>query len=150
MRVLIVDGQGGGMGKALVEQLKQLCPTQPLLAVGTNALATAAMLRAGADLGATGESAIRYQCRHADVIAGVTGILHANAMLGEISPAIAAAVSLSEAQKVLVPLERCGLRIAGVGKQPLDSLIREAARMICALCGYPVDGSEQEKRGEST
>ena len=73
-----------------------------------------------------------------------------NAMLGEISPAIAAAVSLSEAQKVLVPLERCGLRIAGVGKQPLDSLIREAARMICALCGYPVDGSEQEKRGEST
>ena len=64
--------------------------------------------------------------------------------------AIAAAVSLSEAQKVLVPLERCGLRIAGVGKQPLDSLIREAARMICALCGYPVDGSEQQKRGEST
>ena len=84
------------------------------------------------------------------MIAGVTGILHANAMLGEISPAIAAAVSLSEAQKVLVPLERCGLRIAGVGKQPLDSLIREAARMICALCGYPVDGSEQQKRGEST
>ena len=66
---------------------------------------------------------------------GVTGILHANAMLGEISPGIAEAVSLSEAQKVLVPLERCGLLIAGVGRQPLDGLIREAARMVCALKG---------------
>ena len=138
------------MGKSLITAVKRLAPEQEVIAVGTNAQATAAMLRAGADLGATGESAIRYQCRRADVIAGVTGILHANAMLGEISPAIAAAVSLSEAQKVLVPLERCGLMIAGVGKQPLDSLIREAARMICALCGHPVDGSEQQKRGESS
>ena len=145
MRLLVIDGQGGGVGKSLIAAVKRLAPEQAVIAAGTNAQATAAMLRAGADLGA-----IRYQCRHADVIAGVTGILHANAMLGEISPAIAAAVSLSEAQKVLVPLERCGLRIAGVGKQPLDSLIREAARMICALCGYPVDGSEQQKRGEST
>ena len=95
---------------------------------------TAAMLRAGADAGATGESAIRYQCKTADVIVGVAGILHANAMMGEISPAIAAAVSLSEGQKVLVPLERCGLCIAGVGRQPLDSLIREAARMAVDFC----------------
>ena len=150
MRLLVIDGQGGGVGKSLIAAVKRLAPEQAVIAAGTNAQATAAMLRAGADLGATGESAIRYQCRRADVIAGVTGILHANAMLGEISPAIAAAVSLSEAQKVLVPLERCGLMIAGVGKQPLDSLIREAARMICALCGHPVEGSEQQKRGESS
>ena len=104
MRLLVIDGQGGGVGKSLITAVKRLAPEQEVIAGGTNAQATAAMLRAGADLGATGESAIRYQCRRADVIAGVTGILHANAMLGEISPAIAAAVSLSEAQKVLVPL----------------------------------------------
>lgn len=133
MKLIVIDGQGGGVGKSLVAAIKQLAPSQPVIALGTNVQATTAMLRAGADAGATGESAIRYQCRNADVIVGVTGILHANAMMGEISPGIAAAVSLSEARKVLVPLERCGLSIAGVGRQPLDSLIREAARMACAL-----------------
>ena len=135
MKILVIDGQGGGVGKSLVAAIKQLAPSQRVIALGTNVQATAAMLRAGADAGATGESAIRYQCKSADVIAGVAGILHANAMMGEISPGIAAAVSLSEGQKVLVPLERCGLMIAGVGKQPLDSLIREAARMAVELCG---------------
>ncbi|MBQ7867255.1 MAG: DUF3842 family protein [Clostridia bacterium] len=134
MKLVVIDGQGGGVGKSLVAAVKQLMPAQQVIALGTNVQATAAMLRAGADAGATGESAIRYQCKTADVIMGVTGILHANAMMGEISPGIAAAVSLSEGQKVLVPLERCGLRIAGVGKQPLDSLIREAARIACAIC----------------
>ena len=135
MKLVVIDGQGGGVGKSLVAAVKQLAPSQRVIALGTNVQATAAMLRAGADAGATGESAIRYQCKSADVIMGVTGILHANAMMGEISPGIAAAVSLSEGQKILVPLERCGLRIAGVGKQPLDSLIREAARMAADLCG---------------
>ena len=134
-KLVVIDGQGGGVGKSLVAAIKQLAPSQRVIALGTNVQATAAMLRAGADAGATGESAIRYQCKSADVIAGVAGILHANAMMGEISPGIAAAVSLSEGQKVLVPLERCGLMIAGVGKQPLDSLIREAARIAVELCG---------------
>ena len=135
MKLIVIDGQGGGVGKSLFAAIKQFCPSQRVIALGTNVQATAAMLRAGADAGATGESAIRYQCRSADIIVGVTGILHANAMMGEISPGIAAAVSLSEGQKVLVPLERCGLSIAGVGRQPLDSLIREAARMAAELCG---------------
>ena len=134
-KLVVIDGQGGGVGKSLVAAIKQLAPSQRVIALGTNVQATAALLRAGADAGATGESAIRYQCKSPDVIAGVAGILHANAMMGEISPGIAAAVSLSEGQKVLVPLERCGLMIAGVGKQPLDSLIREAARMAVELCG---------------
>ena len=134
MKLVVIDGQGGGVGKSLVAALKAQMPHQPVIALGTNVLATSAMLKAGADAGATGESAIRYQCKNADIIVGVTGILHANAMMGEISPGIAAAVSLSEAQKILVPLERCGLRVAGVGKQPLDSLIREAARMTAELC----------------
>jgi len=134
LKLLVIDGQGGGVGKSLVAALKARMPDQPVIALGTNVQATSAMLRAGADAGATGESAIRYQCRTADVIVGVAGILHANAMLGEISPGIAAAVSLSEAQKVLVPLERCGLTIAGVGRQPLDTLIKQAAELAAQFC----------------
>lgn len=133
MKLVVIDGQGGGVGKSLVAALKARMPEQRVIALGTNVLATTAMIKAGADAGATGESAIRYQCRSADIIMGVTGILHANAMMGEISPGIAAAVSLSEAQKVLVPLERCGLNIAGVGRQPLDSLIRQAAEMAANI-----------------
>ncbi len=133
MKVLVIDGQGGGVGKSLVTALKAMYPALCVTALGTNATATAAMLRAGADQGATGESAIRYQCKTADVIIGVAGILHANALLGEISPAIAAAVSLSEAQKLLIPLERCGLLIAGVQRQPLDALIADAMAKLAAL-----------------
>ena len=118
---------------AEVAAIKQRCPALPLLALGTNATATTAMLRAGADQSATGESAIRYQCRTADIIVGVVAILHANALLGEISPAIAAAVSLSEAQKVLIPLDRCGLHIMGVTRRPLDELIAEAVATVAAL-----------------
>ena len=133
MKILVIDGQGGGVGRSIVAALKAAMPHMPVLALGTNAQATAAMLKAGADQGATGEGAIRYQCKTADVIMGVTGILHANAMLGEITPGIAAAVSLSEAKKVLVPLDRCGLLIAGVEKQPLDSLIRKAVELAAAM-----------------
>ena len=135
MKILVIDGQGGGVGRSIVAALKAAMPHMPVLALGTNVQATAAMLRAGADQGATGEGAIRYQCKSADVILGVTGILHANAMLGEITPGIAAAVSLSEAKKVLVPLDRCGLIIAGVEKQPLDSLIRKAVELAAGLAG---------------
>ena len=134
MKLVVIDGQGGGVGRSIVAALKARMPDQRVIALGTNVQATSAMLKAGADAGATGESAIRYQCKTADIILGVTGILHANAMMGEISPGIAAAVSLSEGQKILVPLERCGLMIAGVGKQPLDGLIRQAADMAASLC----------------
>ena len=133
MKILVIDGQGGGVGRALVSALKQLAPDLPLTALGTNATATSAMLRAGADQGATGENAIRYQCGSADIITGVIGILHANALLGEISPAIANAVSRSEAQKVLIPLERCGLHVAGVERKPLDERIAEAATLVVKL-----------------
>jgi len=133
MNVLVIDGQGGGVGKALVAAIKKLSPRLPLIALGTNATATGAMLRAGADQGATGENAIRCQCRTAEVIVGVVGILHANALLGEISPAIAAAVSESDAQKVLIPLDRCGLNLVGIAKRPLEEMIAEAAQTVVDL-----------------
>ena len=117
MKILVIDGQGGGVGKTLIAALKREMPTQPLIALGTNTQATAAMLKAGADQGATGENAIRYQCKSADIIVGVTGLLNANAMLGEVSPAIAMAISLSEAQKVLVPLEYLALMMPMTSKK---------------------------------
>lgn len=133
MKVLVIDGQGGGVGKALVTALKNRLPGASLIALGTNATATTTMLRAGAPQGATGENAICYQCRTADIIVGVIGILHANALLGEISPAIASAISRSEARKVLIPLERCGLYVAGVASKTLDELIAEAADTVVAF-----------------
>lgn len=133
MKLLVIDGQGGGVGKNLVQAVKAQLPSQPVLALGTNATATSTMLRAGADHGATGESAICFQCQSADVIVGVMGILNANAMLGEISPAIAAAVSASPAQKVLLPMERCGVHVAGLGKQTLDEAIQAAVQKVKEL-----------------
>lgn len=148
MKVVLIDGQGGGIGKRMVQALKQALPEQQILALGTNAAATAAMLRAGADMGATGENAICYQCRSADILVGVMGILQANAMLGEISPAIAAAVSASPAQKVLIPMERCGVYVAGVQKQPLEGLIRETVREVVFLCAAQTRPLDKKEEGE--
>ena len=142
MKLLVIDGQGGGVGKALVQALKADMPRRQVLALGTNAAATAAMLKAGADLAATGEAAICYQCQGADLILGAMGILQAHSMLGEISPAIAAAVSASPAQKVLLPMERCGLYVAGVGKQTLEEAIRGAVAIARELCEERMDSHE--------
>jgi len=130
MKLLVIDGQGGGMGKSLVQALKAALPGQSIAAVGTNAAATAAMLRAGADMTATGENAVIYQCQLAEIIVGPMGILCANAMQGEISPTMAAAVSASPAQKVLLPTERCGIHVVGVTRQTLDASIAAAVERI--------------------
>lgn len=128
MRVMIVDGQGGGMGKALVEQLKQLCPQQPLLAIGTNALATAAMLRAGADQGATGENAVVVNAAKADLILGPMGIVLCDALLGEITAPMACAIGRSEAHKILIPVSRCQVTIAGSEKLSAGEAVAQAAK----------------------
>lgn len=132
--LLIIDGQGGGIGRALVEQIKKLMPNCEITAVGTNAIATAAMLRAGADRGATGENPVKVCAQKADIIAGPIGLLLANAMLGEITPDIASAIGSSEAHKVLIPSARCGIHIAGQGDLPsLNVLIEDAAAKIASL-----------------
>lgn len=108
MKIVVVDGQGGGIGRMLVEKLKAALPGERVVAVGTNALATSAMLRAGADAGATGENAVRYNCQGADLLLGPSGIAIANAMLGEVSPAMAQAVQASPARKCLLPMDGAG------------------------------------------
>jgi hypothetical protein len=133
LKILIIDGQGGGIGRAIVEALQKALPGQPLLALGTNALATQAMLRAGAQEGATGENAIVWGCRDADYILGPTGLVIANALLGEISPAMALAVGASPAQKLLIPSDRCSLHVIGLKPQGRDLAVAELVALLKSL-----------------
>jgi lysophospholipase L1-like esterase len=133
MKTLIIDGQGGGLGRAITAALRQAVPDLALIALGTNAIATTAMLKAGAQQGATGESAIRWQCRDAGLILGPTGLLTAGALLGEISPAIAAAVGESPAHKLLIPSDRCNVQVIGVKPQSMDDAVRELVERVRAI-----------------
>ena len=135
-KVVIIDGQGGRMGRALVEEIQKLCPGQPLLALGANTTATAAMMKAGAAMGATGENPVLVACRDADIIAGPIGILMADALMGEITPAMAVAVGQSRAQKVLLPVNsNCGKIVVGVRDLTLSQIMDEAVEVLRKLCG---------------
>ena len=128
--VVVVDGQGGGMGRGLVESIKKKWPKLHVRAVGTNSLATSAMLRAGADDGATGENAVVFNARQADLLLGPIGILTPNGLLGEVSPAMAGAVGASEAVKILLPSQRCSIRLAAGDPQPLQFYLYQALRLL--------------------
>ena len=130
MKILIIDGQGGRIGKMLVEKIRQKWPNLPLIALGTNSIATSTMLRAGAQEGATGENPVIYNAKSADVIIGPIGIVLANSLLGEITPAMAAAVAQSDAQKILIPMNRCKSAIAGVSEAPVAEYIELAANLL--------------------
>jgi hypothetical protein len=132
--IVVIDGKGGGVGSALIARLKGL-PGARLLALGANALATSAMLRAGAQDGATGENAVIQCCRQADVVAGPIGILIAGAMLGEITAPMAAAVGQSPARLVLIPNAKSGAHICGLQQMPLSQYIEEAAKKIEEILG---------------
>jgi len=127
MKITIIDGQGGRMGRAVIEQLKKAHPALELYAIGTNSTATAAMLKAGADYGATGENPCIVNAQDSDIIIGPVGIVFANALLGEITPSIAQAVGASKAYKILIPVNRCGHYIVGCREAGLGEYIR----MVC-------------------
>ena len=119
MKIAVIDGQGGGIGKALVEKLHQALPENvEIIALGTNALAVAAMMKAGANEGASGENAIVHNSGKVDVIVGVIGIIAANSMMGELTPLMAKAIAESPAKKVLIPLNRCNIEVVGVKSEP--------------------------------
>ena len=128
--ILVIDAQGGGIGRQLITAVRKEIDAVKILAVGTNTTAVTAMLKAGADEAATGENAMRVACRKADVIVGPLGIIIADAMLGEITPAMAAAVGQSEAVKILIPFRSCDNVIVGVKDISTAALIQEAVREI--------------------
>ena len=133
MNILVIDGQGGRMGAALTEQIKNTFPKAEIIAVGTNSMATAAMLRAGADAAATGENPVIVNSKWADVIVGPIGIISANALLGEITPKMAAAVSESTAKKILLPVSRCAITVVGVQEKTLAEYVRDAVTLLSKI-----------------
>ena len=135
MNILVIDAQGGGIGKQIVSALKKRYPEQYITAVGTNSLATSAMLKAGADVVATGENPVIVCSRRADVIIGPVGIVIADALLGEITAAMAAAVGQSPAKRILVPVNHCDNYIVGVTDLSMAKLIEGVVTEVGKLIG---------------
>ena len=132
MNILVIDAQGGGIGRQLVAELLRRMPSAEIeiTAVGTNSAATAAMLKAGAHHAATGENAVVVGCRRADVIVGPIGIVIADSLWGEVTPKMAVAVGQSSAQRVLIPINHCDNRIAGLPDVTVGQLVVQAVDMI--------------------
>lgn len=133
MNILIIDAQGGGIGKQLVMEIKRIFPDSTVTAVGTNSLATSAMLKAGANRVATGENAVVVSSRKADVIIGPIGIVIADSLLGEITPRMALAVAQSNAKRILIPVNHCDNLVVGVDDLNINKLIQDAIGKLQAL-----------------
>jgi len=130
MKIVVLDGQGGGIGRALVSAIVPILPEgAELLCVGTNAMATAAMIKAGAHRGATGENSVCWAAEHADVLVAPIALVLRDAMMGEVTGEMAACVGASRAKKVFVPTQRCNAYVAGVNDMSMQELIADAARL---------------------
>lgn len=128
--IVVIDGQGGGLGKSIIEQLLAANVDCEIVAVGTNALATNTMIKAGATHGVTGENAVVYNAMRADIVLGPIGIATVNGLLGEVSLAMANAVGQSNAVKVLLPSSKCNLRVAGTKDVTLSRALQELVLMV--------------------
>lgn len=133
MNILMIDAQGGGIGKQVVTAIKRDLPQIEITAVGTNSTATTAMLKAGADHAATGENAVIVGCRKADVIIGPIGIVIADAMFGEVTPAMALAVGQSDARRLLIPVNHCDNIIVGISDLSIGRLIDSVVKELEAI-----------------
>ena len=130
MKILVIDAQGGGIGKQLVTAIKRELPDAHVTAVGTNTAATTAMMKAGADEAATGENPVIVGCRKADIIVGPVGIVIADSLFGEVTPEMALAVARSNARRILIPFNQCDNIIAGVSDLGTGELIKSALNEI--------------------
>ena len=130
LKIIVIDGQGGGIGSLIVKRLRdEFGDIIEILALGTNATATSAMMKSRADKGATGENAIVLNADRADILIGPLSIMLPNAMLGELTPKMAEAIVLSKAKKYLLPLNQEGVNVIGVEKEPLPHLIEKIAEV---------------------
>lgn len=132
LKIVIMDGQGGALGKSVVEAIKRKNIKAEIIVIGTNSIATSAMLGAGADCGATGENSVAVVAREADIIVGPIGIMAANSMLGEITPKMARAIGESRAKKILIPVSRCNVLVVGTRDLPYAERIRLAVELVAA------------------
>jgi hypothetical protein len=131
MRIAVIDGQGGGVGRSIIDRVRtQFGGSVSILALGTNAVATNLMLKAGADEGASGENAIIVNAPKVDAIVGCVAILSADSMLGEITSSMAAAIGSSPAMKILIPLNRCGIEVVGLRGASLSDCIEDAIETL--------------------
>ena len=133
MNIVIIDGQGGQLGAQLVKEITARFPETSITAIGTNAVATAAMLKAGSKNAATGENPVIVACRKADVIIGPIGIVIADSMLGEITPKMAHSVGSSEAIRILIPMNKCENLVAGVQNLNTAALITDAISKLTVI-----------------
>ena len=131
MIIAVIDGQGGGIGSVLIKKLREVIGHDyELIALGTNSIATSRMMKAGANKGGTGENAIVRSSQLVDMIVGPLGLLMANAMMGEVTPAMASAVSSSVAPKILIPLTQENVKLVGVSQEPLPHLVDQVIQII--------------------
>lgn len=129
-KVLVIDAQGGGIGKQLITEIVSRKLDVEIAAVGSNSAATSQMLKAGAEHAATGENAVKVGCRTADFIMGPIGIAIADSMYGEITPDMACAVGQSNGQKIFIPVNHCSNFVVGVSNLNLKNLIKEAVDFL--------------------
>ena len=130
MNILVIDAQGGGIGKSIIEAVKKEFPDMFIVAVGTNSAATHNMKKAGADVVATGENAVVYNAKNASLIVGPIGIVFGNSMYGEISPIMAQAISCSEAQKYLIPVSQCSGHVLGIETKTIQEYIKDFIKVL--------------------
>ena len=133
-KVVIIDGRSGRTGQMFIERIRAAGLACEIIAIGTNAIATSAMLKAGAEVGATGENPVIVACQRADIIVGPIGILVADAMLGEITPEMAVAVGRSAAKKLLLPVNQCGNLVAGTQVMSLSKVMEEGVELLRSIC----------------
>lgn len=134
MQIVVIDGQGGRLGREVVSAVRGAFPTAEIKVIGTNSVATATMLKAGASEGATGENPAIVACRHADYIIGPLGIVIADSLMGEVTPAMALAVAQSPAKRILIPMNMCDNLVAGVDRQPVSDLVADVITKIREEC----------------
>lgn len=123
--IVVIDGKGGGLGSSIIKRLSSMNDEVKILALGTNSQATVSMIKSGAHDGATGENAICHMAKKADLIIGPMAIVVSNSMMGEISPKIAQAIASSDAQKLLLPTQKCGISVVGVENMTMTQMIDE-------------------------
>ncbi|MBQ3538016.1 MAG: DUF3842 family protein [Clostridia bacterium] len=135
MNLLVIDGQGGQLGSSIIKAVTERFPDVNITAVGTNANATASMVKAGAKKAATGENPVVVASLKADIIIGPVGIVIADALLGEITPRMAEAVGKSGAVRILIPMNKCDSIIAGVPDAPVSAIIEDALKKLSVIIG---------------